>query len=84
MSSSYGTRNIVGTDEKNSRLPWGTGGTGRKYESITSGNDGMAATVLFSGGVFMDKTKNKNVVDTNHFHVSLVHAHSSVLKANAQ
>ena len=59
MSSSYGTRNIVGTDEKNSRLPWGTGGTGRKSESITSGNDGMAATVLSSGGVFMDKRKIK-------------------------
>ena len=43
----------------------------------------MAAAVLSPGVVFMDK-KNKKVVGINHFHVSLAHAHSSVLKATAQ
>ena len=42
----------------------------------------MAAAVLSPGGVFINKNKKK-VVDTNHFHVSLAHAHSSVLKATA-
>ena len=42
----------------------------------------MTAAVLFSGGVFINT--NKKVVDINHFHVSLAHAHSSVLKATAR
>ena len=32
----------------------------------------------------MDNMKKKKVVDINHFHVFLAHAHSSVLKATAQ
>ena len=47
-----------------------------------NGSAGMAATVLSPGGVFVNK--NKKVLDINHFHVSLAHAHSSVLKATAQ
>ena len=47
-----------------------------------SGNDGMVAAVLSYGGVFIKK--KKNVVDIKHFHVSLAHAHSSVLKATAR
>ena len=43
----------------------------------------MAAAVLSPSGLFAKKIK-KNVLDINHFHVSLVHAHSSVLKATAQ
>ena len=43
----------------------------------------MAAAVLSPGGVFINKNK-KNVVDINHFHVSLAHAHLSVLKATAR
>ena len=42
----------------------------------------MAAAVLSPGGVFINK--NKKVVDINHFHVSLAHAHLSVLKATAR
>ena len=42
----------------------------------------MAAAVLSPGGVFINK--NKKVVDINRFHVSLAHAHSSVLKATAR
>ena len=42
----------------------------------------MAAAVLSPGGVFINK--NKKAVDFNHFHVSLAHAHSSVLKATAR
>ena len=42
----------------------------------------MAATVFSPGGAFVKKNKKK-VVDINHFHVSLAHAHSSVLKATA-
>ena len=43
----------------------------------------MAAAVLSLGGLFLNKN-GKKVLDINHFHVSLVHAHSSVLKATAQ
>ena len=50
---------------------------------MSSGNAGMAAAVLSPGGVFMDKKKKKKLVDINHFHVSLAHAHSSLLKATA-
>ena len=42
----------------------------------------MAVAALSPGGLFIDK-KEKKVVDINHFHVSLAHAHSSVLKATA-
>ena len=55
---------------------------GRKSESVSSGSAGMAAAVLSPGGVFVNKNKKK-VVDINHFHVSLAHAHSSVSKATA-
>ena len=51
--------------------------------SVSSGSDGMAAAVLSPGGLFLNKNK-KSVIDINHFHVSLAHAHSSVLKATAQ
>ena len=47
---------------------------------MSSGNAGMAAAVISPACVFMDK-KKKNMVDINHFYVSLAHAHSSVLKA---
>ena len=43
----------------------------------------MAAAVLSPGGLFVNK-KQKKALDINHFHVSLAHAHSSVLKATAQ
>ena len=46
------------------------------------GNAGMTAAVISFGYVFIDKNKKK-VVDINHFHVFLAHAHSSVLKATA-
>ena len=49
---------------------------------MLSGNARMVAAVLCPGGVFIDKNKKK-VVDLNHCHVSLAHAHSSVLKAIA-
>ena len=51
--------------------------------SVLSGGVGMAAAVLSPGGVFVNNKKTI-VVDINHFHVSLVHAHSSVLKATAR
>ena len=51
--------------------------------SVLSGSDGMAAAVLSPGGLFTNKNK-KRVIDINNFHVSLAHAHSSVLKATAQ
>ena len=56
--------------------------TGRESESMLSGNAGMAAALLSPGGEFIN-TNKENVVDINHFHVSLAHAHSSVLKAIA-
>ena len=52
-------------------------------ESVLSGNDGTAAAVLSPGGILVIKN-TKKVLDINHFHVSLAHAHSSVLKATAQ
>ena len=42
----------------------------------------MAAAVLSLGGVFVNKNIKK-VIDINHFHISLAHALSSVLKATA-
>ena len=56
---------------------------GEESASGSSGNDGMAAAVLSPGGLFLNRNK-KRVIDINHFHVSLAHAHSSVLKATAQ
>ena len=49
---------------------------------MLKGNTGVPAAVLSPGGLFIDK-KKKKVVDINHFHVSLAHDHSSVLKAIA-
>ena len=57
---------------------------GEEPESVSSGNDEMAAAVLSPGGLFLNKYKTKIVLDINHFHVSLAHADSSVLKATAQ
>ena len=56
---------------------------GGESESVLSGSAGMAAAVLSPDGVFVSKNKKK-VVDINHFHVSLAHAHSNVLKATAR
>ena len=47
-----------------------------------SENAGMAAAVFSPGDVFINE-KKKNVVDINHFYVSLAHAHSSALRATA-
>ena len=43
----------------------------------------MAAALLSPYGVFVNNNEKK-VLDINHFHVSLAHAHPSVLKATAQ
>ena len=51
--------------------------------SVSRGSDGMAAAVLSPGGLFINKNK-KRVIDINHRHLSLAHAHSSVFKATAQ
>ena len=56
---------------------------GEESASVLSGSDGMAAAVLSPGGLFINKNKIR-VIDINNFHVSLAHAHSSVLKATAQ
>ena len=56
---------------------------GEESASVLSNSDGMAAAVLSPGGLFIDKNK-KRVIDINHYHVSLAHAHSSVLKATAK
>ena len=63
-------------------------GTGFGEESGESASGlsegvGMAAAVLSPGGLFVNNKKT-TVVDINHFHVSLAHAHSSVLKATAR
>ena len=50
--------------------------------SVLSEGVGMAAAVLSPGGLFVNK--KTTVVDINHFHLSLAHAHSSVLKATAR
>ena len=44
----------------------------------------LVTAMLSPCGVFMDKNKNKKLMDISHFHVSLAHAHSSALKATAQ
>ena len=69
----------AGIGEKSSSVAWGTS---RESESILSDNAGIATAVLSPGGLFINKNKKK-VVDINHFHVSLSHAHSRVLKATA-
>ena len=51
--------------------------------SVLSGGVGMAAAVLSPGGVFVNNKKT-TVVDIKTFHVSLAHAHSSMLKATAR
>ena len=51
--------------------------------SVLSEGVGMVAAVLSPGGLFVNNKKT-TVVDINHFHVSLAHAHSSVLKATAR
>ena len=80
VSDSCRTSNAVARiGEKRSSVAWGTG---REPESILSDNPGMAVAVLSPGGVLINKNKKK-VVDINHFHVSLAHVHSSVLKATA-
>ena len=81
VSSSCRTSNAgAGMGEKSSIAAW------KKREesvSVSSDNDGMTAAVLSPGGLFSNKNK-KRVLDINHFHVSLAHAHLSVLKATAQ
>ena len=61
----------------------GCGEESGESASVLSGGVGMAAAVLSPGGVFVSNKKT-TVVDINHFHVSLAHAHSSVLKATAR
>ena len=80
MSNSCRTSTAgAGIGGKSSSVAWGKG---EESESVLSRNAGMAAAVLSLGGVFI-KEKEK-VVDINHFHVSLAHAHSSILKATAR
>ena len=69
----------AGISGESSSVAWGKE---EESESILGRNAGMAAAVLSPGGVFINK--NKTVVDINHLHVSLAHAHSSVLKAAAR
>ena len=81
VSRSCRTSNAgVGIGERNSSVAQVKGG---ESESVLSGSAEMVAAVLSPGGVFVNKNKKK-VVDINHFHVSLAHAHSSVLKATAR
>ena len=70
---------VAGISEERPCVAWETG---RESESMLSGNAGMAAALLSPGGVFIN-TNMENVVVINHFHVSLAHAHLSVLKAIA-
>ena len=80
MSSFCKTSNAgAGIGGKVCSIAWGKG---EESESVLSGNDGMAAAVLSPCGLFIKK--KKKVVDINHFHVSLVYAHLSVLKAPAR
>ena len=80
ISSSCRTSNAgVGNGGNRSSVSWEKG---EESESVLSGNIEMAAAVLSPGGVFIKK--KKKVVDINHFHVSLAHALSSVLKATAR
>ena len=78
VSNSCRTSNAgAGIGETRSSVAWRTY---RESESILSDNAGMAAAVLSPGGVSINKN-TKKVVDINHFHVSLAHAHLSVLEA---
>ena len=43
----------------------------------------LSAAVRFTGGVFVPGNKRNKEVDTNHFHVTLAHARSGVLKVTA-
>ena len=80
VSNSSRTSNAgAGIGEKRSSV---ASGTDRESDPILSDNAGMAAAVPSPGGVFINKNKKK-VVDINHFHVSLAHTHSSMLKATA-
>ena len=80
MSNSCRTSNpVAGISENKSSVAWGTG---KESKLTLSGNAGMAAAALSPARVFINKNKKK-VIDINHFHVSLAHAHSSVLKATA-
>ena len=80
MGSSCRTSNAgAGIGGKSSSVTWGKD---EESESVLSGNTGMAAAVLSPCGVFINK--NKKVVDTNNFHVSLAYAHSIVLKATTR
>ena len=69
----------AGIGENHSSVAWVKG---EESESTFSGNAGMTAAVFPPGGVFVNKSKKK-MVDINHFHVFLAHAHSSALKATA-
>ena len=81
MSSSCRTSNAgAGIGGKSSSVAWEKG---EESESVSSGNDGMAAAVLSLGRLFVNKNK-KRALDINHFHVSLAHGHLSVLKATTQ
>ena len=66
-----------------SNVSTGFGEESGESASVLSEGVGMAASVLSPGGVFVNNKKT-TVVDINHFHVSLAHAHSSVLKATAR
>ena len=80
MSSSCRTSNAgAGIGGKSYIVAWEKG---EESESVSSENNGMVAAVLSPGGLFLNK--KKRVLDINHFHVPLAHAHSSVLKATAQ
>ena len=68
---------------KTSNAGTGFGEESGESASVLSEGVGMAAAVLSPGGLFVNKKKT-TVVDINHFHVSLAHAHSSVLKATAR
>ena len=82
ISSSCRTSNAGGEiGGKHSIVAWKKG---EESESVLSENDGMAGAVFSPGGLFLSKNKIKTALDINHFHVSLAHAHSSVLKATAQ
>ena len=69
------------TSAKNHRVSWGTG---VKPGSVSNGNGGMAASVLFPDDVCVTVKNKENVIDINHFHVFLACVPSSVLKAATQ
>ena len=80
MRNSCRTSNAgAGIGRKCSSVAWEKDG---ESESISSGNSGMFGAVLSPGGIFVNKIEKK-VIDINHFHVSLDHAHSTASKATA-